>query len=251
MATAVVLILALGVMGGLYAAFAPVGRAASSSGSSSLAIEEGKKLYVNGCSSCHGLNGQGSSDGPPVIGVGAAAVDFQVGTGRMPAQQNSTQVPRKRVIYSQPEIDQMAAYIASLGPGPAIPNPSQYATDGDLQLGGELFRTNCASCHNFSGEGGALTYGKYAPSLVNTKPKYIYEAMVHGPQAMPVFSDGTLTPQEKKDIITWVHGVAQQQDDPGGQALGRLGPVTEGLVGWVVGLGLLIAVAVWIGAKAT
>src|SRR5690606_16296706 len=145
---------------------------------------EGKKLYAVGCSSCHGPNGEGTSDGPSLIGVGAAAVDFQVGTGRMPAQQPGAQVPKKPVVYTQEQIDQLAAYIASLGPGPAVPNKAQYNPEGaNVARGGELFRTNCAQCHNFVGSGGALTNGKYAPSLKGVSNKHIYEAMLTGPQA--------------------------------------------------------------------
>ncbi len=114
--------------------------------------------------------------------MGAAAVDFQVGTGRMPAQQPGAQIPRKKVIYSQAEIDQLAAYVASLGAGPTIPTKSQVSPEGaDIAKGGELFRTNCAQCHNFTGKGGALTHGKYAPSLEGVDPKHIYEAQPDRP----------------------------------------------------------------------
>src|SRR5690606_16411377 len=116
-------------------------------------IEEGKKLYATGCSSCHGTGGQGTSDGPSLVGVGSAAVDFQVGTGRMPAQQPGAQVPEKKKIYSQDEINQLAAYVASLGSGPVTPTKDQYDPNGaDIANGGQLFRTNCAQCHNFTGE---------------------------------------------------------------------------------------------------
>ena len=120
---------------------------------------------------------------------------------------------------------------------------------GDSALGGELFRTNCAMCHNFAGQGGALTQGKYAPTLMGVDAKHIYEAMVTGPQSMPVFSDKTITPAEKLSIIKWIKSV---QDEPqqGGISLGRVGPVTEGLLAWTLGLGLLIGVAVWLTKKA-
>lgn len=112
----VVLLLALAATGGLYAAFAPADKAQADETAQSLAIEEGQKLYTVGCASCHGTGGQGTSDGPSIVGVGSAAVDFQVGTGRMPAQQPGAQVPAKKVIYSQSEIDQLAAYVASSAP---------------------------------------------------------------------------------------------------------------------------------------
>ncbi|MFB6789744.1 c-type cytochrome [Streptomyces olivaceus] len=251
LAALVVLLLALACTGGLYAAFAPAGKAQADETAQSLAIDEGKKLYAVGCASCHGTGGQGTSDGPSLVGVGAAAVDFQVGTGRMPAQQPGAQVPKKKVIYSQAEIDQLASYIASLGAGPSVPSEEKYGPEGaDIAKGGELFRTNCAQCHNFTGKGGALTHGKYAPTLEDVDPKHLYEAMQTGPQNMPSFPDTTLSEQNKKDIIAYLDAVnGDETVDPGGLSLGGLGPVSEGLFGWIFGLGACIAVAVWVAAR--
>ncbi|MGW6392372.1 cytochrome bc1 complex diheme cytochrome c subunit [Streptomyces sp. NPDC055103] len=250
LAAVVVLLLALAATGGLYAAFAPAGTAKADETAQSLAIEEGKKLYSVGCASCHGTGGQGTSDGPSLVGVGSAAVDFQVGTGRMPAQQPGAQVPKKKVIYSQAEIDQLAAYVASLGAGAITPTEGQYNPAGaDVAKGGELFRSNCAQCHNFTGEGGALSNGKYAPSLEGVSPKHLYEAMQTGPQNMPSFPDTTMPEKEKKDIIAYVQAVnSDKADNPGGLKLGGLGPVSEGLFAWIFGLGALIAVAIWVAA---
>ncbi|MEU5953412.1 cytochrome bc1 complex diheme cytochrome c subunit [Streptomyces sp. NPDC054871] len=251
LAAVVVLLLALAATGGLYAAFAPADKAQADDTAQSLAIDEGKKLYSVGCSSCHGTGGQGSSDGPSLVGVGAAAVDFQVSTGRMPLQQPGAQAPKKKAIYNQAQIDQLAAYIASLGAGPTIPTEKQYSPDGaDIAKGGELFRTNCAQCHNFTGEGGALTKGKFAPSLEDVSPKHIYEAMQTGPQNMPSFPDTIMPEKNKKDIIAYLDAVnGEQTESPGGLKLGGLGPVSEGLFGWIFGLGSLIAVAVWVAAR--
>ncbi|WP_020115834.1 c-type cytochrome [Streptomyces canus] len=251
LAALVVLLLALACTGGLYAVFAPASKAQADETAQSLAIDEGKKLFAVGCASCHGAGGQGSSDGPSLVGVGAAAVDFQVGTGRMPAQQPGAQVPRKKVIYTQAEIDQLAAYISSLGAGPSVPTEAQYGPDGaDIAKGGELFRDNCTQCHNFTGKGGALTHGKYAPSLEGVAPKHIYEAMQTGPQNMPSFPDTTLSEQNKKDIIAYLNAVnGDDTVSPGGLELGGLGPVSEGLFAWIFGLGALIAVAVWVAAR--
>lgn len=251
LAAVVVLLLALAATGGLYTAFAPASKAQADTTAQSLAIDEGKKLYSVGCASCHGTGGQGSSDGPSLVGVGAAAVDFQVGTGRMPAQQPGAQIPAKKVIYSQAEIDQLATYIASLGAGPTIPTKSQVSPEGaDIAKGGELFRTNCAQCHNFTGKGGALTHGKFAPDLEGVDPKHIYEAMQTGPQNMPSFPDTTLSEKNKKDIIAYLDAVnGDDTESPGGLDLGGLGPVSEGLFGWVFGLGALVAVAVWVAAR--
>ncbi|UGQ09982.1 cytochrome c [Yinghuangia sp. ASG 101] len=249
LAAFVVLLFALAATGGLYAAFAPAKSAQAENAPSSLAVEEGKKLFLAGCSSCHGLNGQGSSDGPSLVGVGAAAVDFQVMTGRMPMQQQGPQAPGKPVVYTQAQSDQLGAFIASLGPGPAVPREEEYALNGSLQEGGELFRTNCSQCHNFSGEGGALPEGKFAPALTNVDPKHVYEAMLTGPQNMPSFPDTILPPEQKKSIITYLRNTTHEEPNPGGLGLGRIGPVAEGLFVWIFGLGFLIAAAIWIAAR--
>jgi len=250
LALAALLLIALTSTGGLYAVFSS-GPPAQAASSQSLAIQEGRQLYLNSCSSCHGLNAEGTTDGPTLVGVGAAAVDFQVATGRMPATVEYQQIPQTRPRFTQAQIDQLAAYIASLGPGPAVPEPPVYdPASGDLAQGGDLFRTNCASCHNFAGAGGALSRGKYAATLSGVDPKYIYEAMLTGPQSMPVFSDSTLTPEEKRSIIAFVTHITEE-GNPGGHGLGRVGPVSEGIVVWIVGIGALVGAAVWIGAKAT
>jgi ubiquinol-cytochrome c reductase cytochrome c subunit len=251
LAALVVLLFALAATGGLYAALAPAPKAQADDSAQSLAITQGKKLYSVGCASCHGTSGQGSSDGPSLVGVGSAAVDFQVGTGRMPAQQPGAQIQKKKNIYTQAEIDQLAAYIASLGPGPAAPTKDQYSPAGaDAAKGGELFRTNCSQCHNFVGRGGALTDGKFAPSLKGVDPKHIYEAMQTGPQNMPSFPDTTMPQDAKADIIAYLNEVdSADSPNPGGFTLGAIGPVSEGLFAWVFGLGTMIAIAVWMAAR--
>jgi ubiquinol-cytochrome c reductase cytochrome c subunit len=239
---------ALGLLGMLYAAIAPRGSAATSADP---AVDEGRSLFQSlSCASCHGLNGEGGKRAPSLIGVGAAAVDFQMGTGRMPLQQHGAEAPRKRPVASEGDILKVAAYVASLGPGPAIPQFD--AADwqkADTAYGGALFRTNCAQCHNFAGSGGALTYGKYAPSLSDATPTQIYEAMITGPENMPVFGDKQITPDQKLAIINYVRTI-KTQADPGGVGLGRVGPVTETVVGWLVGIGVLVIVTIWIGARA-
>ncbi|WP_171170639.1 c-type cytochrome [Streptomyces sp. I05A-00742] len=251
LAAVVVLLFALAVTGGLYAAFAPAESAKADDSAQSLAIEEGKKLYAVGCASCHGTGAQGTSDGPSLVGVGAAAVDFQVATGRMPMQQQGAQAPRKKPVYTEAQIDQLAAYISSLGAGPSVPSKDQYSPNGgDAAKGGDLFRTNCAQCHNFTGKGGALSNGKFAPTLEDVDPKHIYEAMQTGPQNMPSFPDTTMSQKNKKDIIAYLDEVnTSKSESPGGLNLGGLGPVSEGLFAWIFGLGALIAVAIWVAAR--
>ncbi len=255
-AIAILLMLGLFLTGAAYAAVAPKQADATTSALPAQSVEEGKALFQANCSSCHGLNAEGRQTGngdkvagPSLAGVGAAAVDFQVGTGRMPLAGPAVQGPRNEVKFSQEEIDAMAAYVASLAPGPAVPSEEAVdPTKGDPAKGGELFRVNCAMCHNFAGAGGALTRGKYAPALENAIPRQIYQAMVTGPQSMPVFSDSNISPESKRDIIAFLTTI-DKQENPGGMALGSLGPVSEGLFAWVFALGLLIGCAVWLGSK--
>jgi ubiquinol-cytochrome c reductase cytochrome c subunit len=245
------LVFALLTIGTTFQVASAVTNTTTTTADRSATIEEGKQIFLKGCSSCHGLNAEGGAVAPSLIGVGAASVDFQVGTGRMPMADMSTQAMRKNVVYTPAEINALAVYVASLAPGPEVPTDEMlnYERDGSVAEGGELFRTNCAMCHNFAGQGGALTQGKYAPTLMGVEPKHIYEAMITGPQSMPVFSDKTLTGEEKKSIIKWIKA-AESEPQIGGAALGRVGPVTEGLLAWTLGIGLLIAVAVWLAMKA-
>jgi ubiquinol-cytochrome c reductase cytochrome c subunit len=237
------------VTGLAYAALTP-GRAQATTATAD-DIAAGKALFRANCATCHGLNAEGRTTFPSLIGVGAAAVEFQVGTGRMPLQATGPQAPKSNVELSADEVRQLAAYVASLGPGPAIPDATAVdPATGNQANGALLFRTNCAMCHNIAGAGGALTRGKYAPRLTGVTPTHIYEAMVTGPQSMPVFNDNTVTPQEKRDIIAYLEAVTTETS-PGGFALGSIGPVSEGLVAWLVGLALLVGCAVWLGAKSS
>ena len=247
----ILLVFALFTIGATFQVASAVSNENVTVASRSAAIEEGKQIFLRGCSSCHGLSAEGQDIAPSLIGVGAASVDFQVGTGRMPMADMSQQAVRKTPVYTPEEVYAVATYVASLAPGPAIPGDEllNYERDGSIAEGGELFRTNCAMCHNFAGQGGALTQGKYAPSVMGVLPKHIYEAMITGPQAMPVFSDKTLTPDEKLSIIKWIKS-AEAEPQLGGAAIGRVGPVTEGLLVWTLGIGLLIGAAVWLATKA-
>lgn len=237
------------VAGVLYGTFSGGGASAAAPAQSSTQIAQGRSLFEASCSSCHGLDAQGTTQAPSLIGAGAAAVDFQVSTGRMPAKDEAAENERKPTEFTQQQIYEIAAYVASLGGGPSIPTQSDVSTAGaNTALGEELFSTNCAQCHGFAGAGGALTYGKDAPPLTASTPTQIYEAMLTGPEAMPVFGDGTVTPAEKRDIIAFVTDT-RAEANPGGFSLGRTGTVTEGLLGWIGGLGFLVLIAMWLTAK--
>ena len=213
-------------------------------------IAAGKALFDATCSSCHGFGAIGKAGvAPSLIGAGAAAVDFQMSTGRMPAKEAGAENESKPTLFTSQQIYEIASYVASLGGGPPIPDAAQVSTVGaNTALGEELFSANCAQCHNAGLSGGALTYGKDAPPLTQATATQIYEAMLTGPEAMPVFSDGAISPQAKRDIIAYIIDT-RTETDPGGLSLGRLGPVTEGLVIFLGGMGFLVLIAMWLTAK--
>lgn len=251
----VVVLLGLLMTGGAYTLLSPA--SAETQQASQATADQGRRLFLVGCASCHGMNGEGivtkrgTQYGPPLAGVGAAAVDFQVGTGRMPMARPGVQAAQKKVVYTPTEIRQLAAFVASLAPGPSVPDSSGYDTNGasnaSVVRGGQFWRTNCTACHNFAASGGALPGGKYAPAIKDISNRHIYEAMLTGPQQMPVFSDAVLKPDEKHDVIAYLNAM-EKTPNYGGAALGSLGPVSEGLAGWLIGIGGLVGFAIWIAS---
>ena len=251
---AFVLLLLLGLLltGGVYAAFAPTSaQAGAPAASPAEEVKAGEMLFLANCATCHGVGAIGTKDGPSLIGVGAASVDFQVGTGRMPLPQANVQAKRIKVQYSDEQIKQMAAYVASLGPGPGIPDAkyTDHVEGANLARGGDIFRVNCSMCHNYAGSGGALTRGKFAPPLRSIEGKHIYEAMLTGPQSMPVFSDSNITPEEKRDVIAYMHEI-DKANNTGGHSLGSFGPVSDGYFLWLIAMPIMLGAAVWLGRKA-
>ncbi|GAA3665084.1 c-type cytochrome [Nocardioides ginsengisoli] len=257
-----VLVCGLLLTGGLYAAFAPA--QADSNTDQQALIKEGRQLFIVSCAFCHGQNGEGvltqggSQYGPALTDVGAAAVDFQVSTGRMPMAQPGVQAPRKESVFTKEETAALAAYVGSLGTGPAIPDKELYSTDGMSQdqidalvvRGGQIFLANCTACHNFEGSGGAMPRGGFAPKIRGVDSKHIYEAMLTGPQSMDTFSDGNIPPEDKKAVIAYLNEL-NKAPSYSGLTLGSLGPVSEGIIAWIFGLGLLVGFAVWIAAHTT
>ena len=247
------LIIGLVAAGGASVAVGSVANAEpATTASSQLTAADGEQLFRANCASCHGLNAEGTEQGVSLIGVGAASVDFQVMTGRMPMAMQGPQALQREPMFTQEQSDAMAAYIASLAPGPEIPSEELLDTAGvsaeGIAAGAELFRINCAMCHNVAGAGGALTEGKFAPALNDIDPAHVYEAMITGPQNMPVFNDANIAPEQKREILAYLDYL---NDNPsvGGFDLGGLGPVSEGLFIWIFGLGGIVAITVWLTSK--
>ncbi|GAA1482850.1 cytochrome c [Gordonia sinesedis] len=273
---ALLLLAGLMLAGVVTSLLSPKPQVAVADSNSAALIADGKKLYETSCITCHGANLQGVPDrGPSLIGVGDAAVYFQVSTGRMPAARGEAQAQRKPAKFTTTQIDQLGAYVQSMGGGPGVlveRNPdgspkTQTITEADgrkveipvlaqeslrgenLGRGGELFRLNCASCHNFTGRGGALSSGKFAPPLHDVKEQQLYTAMLTGPQNMPRFSNRQLSLEDKKDIIGFIKYATEAQPS-GGFGLGGFGPVSEGMVMWFVGVVAVVAGAMWMGSRA-
>jgi ubiquinol-cytochrome c reductase cytochrome c subunit len=206
-------------------------------------VRRGEDLYLESCVSCHGVDGAGTDKGPPLLESGEAAADFYLRTGRMPLAQPAPQPPEKPVAYTDAQIRALVAYVGSIGSGPAI--PAVDPAHGDLSTGAELFLSNCAACHNSAGIGGALSHGNYAPSLQEVGTEQIAEAIRVGPGQMPRFGPDVFDHHQLNSIVRYVRYL-HAPEDPGGLNLGYTGPVPEGFVAFLFGLGFLILAARWI-----
>jgi len=212
-------------------------------------IPAGQALFETFCSSCHGTDASGTSRAPNLVGLGPATVDFWVTTGRMPAENpNAVQAPRKPAKLTDKQALEIAAWVNSLDPSePAIPHVN--LKHANLSDGFNLFSLNCAACHTITGAGDALAYGTYAPSLRSATPTQVAEAIRTGPGNMPRFT-GNLTDKQVRDLVAYVTEKIQHPSNPGGFALGGVGPVAEGFVALLFGVGVLTLVAYWIGERA-
>ena len=243
---------AVWVVGAALVSLAVVALAPASAGPAARTIETGevelgRRLFETGCASCHGIEAEGTPRGPNLQGVGAAAVDFWVSTGRMPLERNTEIAVRKPPSYDRPQIDALIAYVTSLDEsGPEIPEIDLAAAD--IVEGGELYRSNCAACHGAVGIGGALARTRHAPRLAPATPLQIAEAIRIGPGAMPSFGPETFDDEQVSAIVKYVREL-DSPEDPGGIGLGHAGPIPEGFVGWLVGLGVLLVAAWWIGER--
>lgn len=255
LAAAALLILGLVAVGGVYTAVDQAADANTTTQTSAMALtaEDGEQLYMANCATCHGVDAVGTEYGPTLVGVGPASVNFQVMTGRMPMAFSGPQADQRAVQFTQEQSDAMGLYVQSLGAGPERPDAEWLdtsATGVNVAAGAEIFRVNCAMCHNAAAAGGALTEGKFAPHLQGIQADHIYEAMLTGPQTMDVFSNGNLSPDQKRDVIAYLKAI-EEQPEYGGFTLGGLGPVSEGVFAWLVGVGGCLVFAIWIAAHST
>jgi ubiquinol-cytochrome c reductase cytochrome c subunit len=212
-------------------------------------IAPGQALFAANCSSCHGPEALGTTRAPNLQGLGAGTVDFWVSTGRMPLANSSVQATRKPPRFNRLQTLEIAAWVQSLTPGAGVQVPVVNTNKADLEAGNTLFTLNCAACHTITGAGDALMDGAYAPTLHLATTTQIVEAIRSGPGNMPHFGPGNITNTEARDIAAYVHGVIQHPSNPGGVGLGGIGPVGEGFVGLLLGVGVLMLVCFWIGDR--
>jgi ubiquinol-cytochrome c reductase cytochrome c subunit len=216
-------------------------------------VEEGRQLYLTGCSSCHGADGRGAVApngevrGPSLEESGEASAYYYLSTGRMPLSNSDDQPQRSEPAYTPDEIEALVAFVGSLGDGPPLPTVDPEGAD--LAEGGELYRANCQACHSAASAGGALSYGDAAPSLGSAQPLQIGAAVRAGPGQMPEFGADVLSDAELDAISAYVLYL-QSPDDPGGLPIGRTGPIPEGFVAWGIGMVALVICVVWIGTRA-
>jgi len=211
-------------------------------------FEQGRELYLTSCVSCHGVGGVGTADGPSLAAAGEASAAFYLRTGRMPLAAPSRQPPEKPVAYDDAEIVALVAYVgtlcdASSNPCPPIPDIDPSA--GSIQEGNELFLANCAACHNSAGIGGALSRGRHGPSLQQVQAQQVGEAMRTGPGDMPQFGPDVFNDQQVNSIVRYVEYL-REPESPGGASLGYAGPVAEGFVALLIGLGAMVLAIRWI-----
>jgi ubiquinol-cytochrome c reductase cytochrome c subunit len=213
--------------------------------------QRGREAFQAGCASCHGAQAAGvPGRGPSLRGVGLAAVDFYLRTGRMPLADPGVQPVRARPRYDGAQVRDIEAYVASLGRPPGPPIPRVDPARGDLKLGRRLFADSCSGCHQTFARGG-IAPGLVAPPLTEATATQIGEAIRVGPYLMPQFSPRQLDVHDVDSIARYVLSTRRHPVDAGGWAIGNLGPIPEGLIVWFVGAVALVIVARIIGERAT
>lgn len=210
-------------------------------------LSTGAELYAQSCASCHGVDGGGTANGPPLAGVGGASVDFQLTTGRMPMAEPGTQPSRGPPAFSEREIGALVEFVSALGPG-GVDIPEVMPQEGDLQRGRRVYAANCLACHGAGGQGASVGGGQVAPSLFEATPLQVAEAVRVGPGAMPPFGEEQIASRDLDSLARYV-GFLDRYRPPGGLQSGRVGPVIEGFIAWLIGLGSLVLLMRWIGSR--
>ena len=201
-----------------------------------------RDMFVARCASCHGSDAAGTENGPSLLGVGPAMIDFQLRTGRMPLADPGVQPTRKPPAFDEATIEALVGFITSLEPG-GPPIPSVDPASGDLSVGQQLFVANCAPCHGATGNGGAVGKGALAPTLSLASSLEIAEAVTVGPGEMPVFA---FDQRELNSVVAFIDDL-EDRPDRGGADIGGVGPVPEGFVAWSLGMGAFLGVALLVG----
>ena len=210
-------------------------------------IDEGRSLFENGCSSCHGTLLEGRTGmGPALSGVGAGPVDLYLSTGRMPLQNPRDEPERTRPAYNRGQINALVAFITATGGGP--PAPAADPPAGDLAIGFHQFTEHCAGCHQIVARGG-LTLGAFVPSLQSATAQQIAEAVRMGPYLMPHFDSHQIDQHDLDSIARYVDWT-RHPDDAGGWGIGNIGPIPEGMAAWFIAVLAMLIVARLIGERA-
>jgi ubiquinol-cytochrome c reductase cytochrome c subunit len=215
------------------------------------------RIWLRDCATCHGANGNGTARGPNLRYIGPAAIDFQLSTGRMPAplwnassfvsSSPGSAQERRPPRYSAATIRALVTYVTELTGDRGTPIPRVDLSRGDLAKGGSLYQLQCASCHAWSGNGGALLH-REAPPTHPATPLQVAEAVRTGPGNMPTFGRAALTDAQLQSLVRYVRYL-DRPDDRGGSPLWHLGPLAEGAIAVFVGLGLLLIAVRWIGTR--
>ncbi len=223
--------------------------ASTTTANSGADLSLGKTLFDQTCSTCHGVDAQGSALAPNLRGVGSATVDLWVSSGWMPLAQPTSEPIKKPALFNRQQTLAIAHYVASLTPGKGIPIPTVDLKNANVAQGFDLFSLNCAPCHTITGAGDALSNGLSAPALHGITPEEVNEAVITGPGNMPRFSPGALNDAQVDDVVAYVTRYIEHPVNPGGLGLGGVGPVAEGFIGLFVGVGACLLVGLWIGDR--
>ena len=210
-------------------------------------IKEGRQLFALHCATCHGVNLQGSAQGPPLVNVDAIAVDFELNTGRMPASIPFEQEQRKAPLFSQAQIGALVQFVMSRSNGSKWLPAQRDVAGGDAIKGRAIYAENCEQCHGATAHGDAVGYQNVAPELMDAAPREIVEAVRMGPDVMPKYGPKIISDRDLNDLVAYVAFLQHGEYNPGGLQLANWGPVPEGFVAWTFGIGLLVLLARRIG----